>query len=74
MLLMCKDLLLVDGKIPVEDIEHLPFHTTNVPVLEDAGTSRPDDVLHHFIVKVFASEHESTNEDPFTCPTFRGYP
>ena len=33
---MSQDLLLVDGKVPVEDIEHLSFHPTNVPMLENA--------------------------------------
>ena len=33
---MSQDLLLVDGKIPVEDIEHLALHPTNIPKLEDA--------------------------------------
>jgi len=33
---MSQNLLLVDRKIPVEDIQHLALHTTNVPMLEDA--------------------------------------
>lgn len=49
---MGQNLLLVDGKIPVEDVEQFAFHTTNVSVLEDAGTPRPNDVLHHLIVQV----------------------
>jgi len=64
----------VDRKIPVEDVQHLALHTTNVPMLENARTSRPNDVLHHLVVKVFASEHESSNEDPLTRPTLGGYP
>lgn len=42
----------MDGKIPVKDIEHLTFHPPNITVLENAGTPRPNDVLHHLIVKV----------------------
>jgi hypothetical protein len=49
-LLMNQNFLLVDGKIPVEDVEHLALHTTNVPVLEDAGTSRP---MTFFIILSF---------------------
>jgi len=47
---MGQDLVLVDRKIPIEDIEHFAFHPTDVPVLENARTPRPDDVLHHPIV------------------------
>ena len=53
---MSQDLLLVNRKIPVEDIEHLAFHPTNVPMLENAGTPRPDYVLHHPIVEVLGNE------------------
>ena len=35
-LLMGQDFVLVDGKIPIEDIEHFAFHPTDIPVLEDA--------------------------------------
>jgi len=73
-LLMVQNLLLVDGKIPIEDVEHLAFHPTDVSVLENAGTPRPNDVLHHLVVEVFASEYKSSNEDPLTCPAFGGYP
>lgn len=71
---MGEELFLVNGKIPVEDVEHLTFHPTNVSVLEYAGTPRPNYVLHHLIVEIFASEHESSNEDPLARPTFGGYP
>ena len=92
----------MNRKVPVENVEHLTFHPTNVPMLENPGTPRPNDVLHHLIVEVlqhmdeinemsssltspakkktaesethFASEHESSNEDPLTSPTFGGYP
>jgi len=47
---MRQDLVLVNRQVPVENIEHFPFHSTNVPVLENARTPRPDDVLHHPIV------------------------
>ena len=47
---MGQDLVLVDRKIPIKDIEHFALHPTNVPVLEDARTPCPDDVLHHPIV------------------------
>jgi len=33
---MGQDFFLVDGEIPVEDVEHLAFHPTNVPILENA--------------------------------------
>jgi len=49
---MGQDLVLVDRKIPIEDIEHFAFHPTDVSVLKDAGTPRPDDVLHHPIIEV----------------------
>lgn len=49
---MGEELLLMDGKIPVENVEHFAFHPTNVPMLENPGTPRPDDVLHHLIVEV----------------------
>jgi hypothetical protein len=71
---MGENFFLVDGKIPVEDVEHLAFHPTNVPVLKDSRTSCPNYVLHHPIVEVFASEHEGSNEDPLACPAFGGYP
>lgn len=45
----------MDGEIPVKDIEHFALHPTNVPVLEDAGTPRPNDVLHHPIVEILES-------------------
>lgn len=63
----------MNRKIPVKDIEHLAFHPPNVTVLEDAGAPRPNDVFHHLIVKVFASENECPNEDPLTCPALGGY-
>jgi hypothetical protein len=53
---MSQDLLLVDSEVPVEDIEHLAFHPTNVPMLENARTPRPDYVLHHSIVEVLGNE------------------
>ena len=37
-------------KIPVEDLEHLAFHPTDVPMLENAGTPRPNDA---FIISPF---------------------
>lgn len=54
---MGEELFLMHGKIPVKNIEHLAFHPTNVTVLEDAGTPCPNNVFHHPIVKVFASEY-----------------
>jgi len=53
---MSQDLLLVNSEVPVEDIEHLAFHPTDVPILENAGTPRPDHVLHHPIVEVLGNE------------------
>jgi len=67
-------LLLMDRKIPVEYIQHLAFHPTDVPMLEKLGTLRPSDVFHRLIVEVLASEHESSNEDPLASPFFGGYP
>lgn len=52
---MSENLLLVDRKIPVEDVQHLALHATNVAMLENARTSRPNDVLHHLVVKVLAN-------------------
>ena len=49
---MGDELLLVDRKIPIEDIQHFAFHPTNVPMLENTGTPRPNNVLHHLIVEV----------------------
>jgi hypothetical protein len=49
---MGDELLLVYGKIPVEDIEHLAFHPPNVPKFENTGTPGPNDVFHHLIVEV----------------------
>lgn len=55
---MSQNLLLVDGKVPVEDVQHLALHTADVPRLEDARAPRPHDVLHHLVVKVLAKrEH-----------------
>lgn len=42
----------MNRKVPVENVEHLTFHPTNVPMLENPGTPRPNDVLHHLIVEV----------------------
>ena len=53
---MSHDLFLVDRKIPVEDVEHLAFHPANVPMLENAGTPRPNDVFHHPVVEVLQNE------------------
>jgi len=33
---MSQNLVLVDRKIPVENIEHLAFHPTDIPVLKNA--------------------------------------
>jgi len=71
---MGEEFLLVDGKIPVEDIEHLAFHSTNVPRLENTGTSGPNHVLHHLIVEILAGQHESSDEDPLARPMLSGYP
>jgi len=71
---MGEEFLLVDGKIPVEDIEHLAFHSTNVPVLENTRISGPNHVLHHLIVEILASQHKCSDEDPLACPTVGGYP
>ena len=49
-LLMGQDFVLVNRKVPVENVEHFAFHPTNVPMFENARTPRPDDVLHHLIV------------------------
>ena len=42
----------MNRKIPVEDVEQLAFHPTNVPGLENAGTPRPNDVFHHLVVQI----------------------
>lgn len=55
---MGEEFLLVDGKIPVEDIEHLALHSTNVPMLENTGTSGPNHVLHHLIVEILEQMDE----------------
>jgi hypothetical protein len=71
---MGQDLVLVNRKIPVENIEHFAFHPTNVPMLKNTGTPGPNDVFHHLVVEVFTGEHKSSDEDPFACPAFGGYP
>src|SRR5579872_4847700 len=59
---MGEELLLMHRKIPVKDVEHLAFHPTNVMVLEDAGTPRPNDVFHHPIVKVLKCDIDRWNQ------------
>jgi hypothetical protein len=49
---MGEELFLVDRKVPVKNVEHLAFHPPNIPILENTGTSRPNDVFHHLIVEV----------------------
>jgi len=59
---MGHDLLLVNRKIPIKNIEHLAFHPTDVPWVENTGTPRPNDVFHHLIIEVLRSEWNQHNE------------
>jgi len=59
---MGHDLLLVNRKIPIKNIEHLAFHATDVPRVENTGTPRPNDVFHHLIIEVLQNEWNQHNE------------
>ena len=39
------DVGLAQGQLPVQDVEELPFHTTNIALSKQSGPCRPIDVL-----------------------------
>lgn len=42
---LCNDVGLAQREFPVQDVEELPFYTTNVTLSKQPGPCRPIDVL-----------------------------